>query len=142
MEFKLETPKQHVSFFKFKFVKHFIQNEETKKIIPFYHLTEKYLMRSESILNSVSILSSHILNNMGFSAHWETESVTAEVIQLLRNKNLSQEAIVYVFMLQEHKKSSYYFPFVRNLPTQRYLAGLRRWRNMGGLHYTTKIFLI
>ena len=66
MEFKLETPKQHVSFFKFKFVKHFIQNEETKKIIPFYHLTEKYLMRSESILNSVSILSSHILNNMGF----------------------------------------------------------------------------
>ena len=99
-------------------------------------------MRSESILNSVSILSSHILNNMGFSAHWETESVAAEVIQLLRNKNLSQEAIVYVFMLQEHKKSSYYFPFVRNLPTQRYLAGLRRWRNMGGLHYTTKIFLI
>ena len=42
---------------------------------------------------------------MGFSPHWETESVTAEIIQLLRNKNFLQEAIVYVFMLQEHRKA-------------------------------------
>ena len=42
---------------------------------------------------------------MEFLPHWETESVTAEIIQLLRNKNLLQEAIVYVFMLQEHKKA-------------------------------------
>ena len=42
---------------------------------------------------------------MGFSPHWETESVTAEIIQSLRNKTFLQEAIVYVFMLQEHKKA-------------------------------------
>ena len=42
---------------------------------------------------------------MGFSPHWETESLTAEIIQLLHNKNLLQEAIVYVFMLQEHEKT-------------------------------------
>ena len=60
----------------------------------------------ESISNNVSILNSRILDNMGFSAHWGTESVMAEIIQLLRDKNFPQEAIVYVFMLQEHKKSS------------------------------------
>ena len=42
---------------------------------------------------------------MGFLEHLETESVTAEIIKLLRNKNLLQEAIVYVFILQEHKKA-------------------------------------
>ena len=51
------------------------------------------------------MLSSLILSNMGFLVHWETESVTAEIIQLLCNKNFSQEAIVYVFMLQGHKKA-------------------------------------
>ena len=35
-------------------------------------------MMSESILNNnVSILSSGVLNNLEFLAHWETESVTA-----------------------------------------------------------------
>ena len=29
----------------------------------------------------------------------------AEIIQLLRDKNFLQEAIVYVFMLQEHKQA-------------------------------------
>ena len=81
-------------------------NEKTKKIIPFYYLTGEYLMTSESILNNMSILSSHVFNNTGPSAHWETESVTAEIIQLLRNKNLLQQAIVYVFMLQEHEKKT------------------------------------
>ena len=54
-------------------------NEKTKKIIPFYYLTGDFLIVSESILNNMSILSSHVLNNMGFLAHWETESVTAEI---------------------------------------------------------------
>ena len=42
---------------------------------------------------------------MGFSAHWEKESVSAEIIQLLRHKNFLQEAIFYVFPLQEHKEA-------------------------------------
>ena len=53
------------------------------KVIPFYYLTYltgEYLIISESILNSVSILSSCILNNTGFFTHWENESVTAEII--------------------------------------------------------------
>ena len=53
-------------------------------------------MISESILNNIGILSPHILNNMGFSTHWETESVMAE---LLRHRNLPWEAIIYIFML-------------------------------------------
>ena len=36
-------------------------------------------------------------------------------------------------MLPEHRKSSYYFPFVRNIPNQKYLAGLGRWRNTGDI---------
>ena len=101
--------------------------KQKKKIITFYYLTGEYLMISESILNNVSILSSRILNNMEFLAHWETESVTAEIIQLLCNKHFLLEAIVYVFMLQEHKKSSYYFLFVGNIPKQRYI-----WGDWGG----------
>ena len=54
-------------------------NEKTK-IIPFYYLTGEYLMISESILNNLSILNSPVLNDIGFLAHWETESVTAEII--------------------------------------------------------------
>ena len=48
-------------------------NEKNKKIIPFYYLFGEYLMISENE-------SSRVLNNMGFSAHWKTESVTAEII--------------------------------------------------------------
>ena len=48
-------------------------NEKNKKIMPFYYLTGEYLMISES-------KSSCVLNNMGFSAYWKTESVTAEII--------------------------------------------------------------
>ena len=55
-------------------------NEKAKKLIRFHYLTEEYLMISESILNNVSILSSCVLNNMGFLAHSEIESVTAEII--------------------------------------------------------------
>ena len=47
--------------------------KKNKKIAPFYYLTGEYLMISESE-------SSRILNNTGFSAHWKTESVTAEII--------------------------------------------------------------
>ena len=104
MKFKLETPKQHISFF--KFVKHFIYEWKNKKNNTILLLTGEYLMTSESILNNMSILSSHVFNNTGPSTHWETESVTAEIIKLLRNKNLPQEAIVYVFMLQEHEKKT------------------------------------
>ena len=50
-------------------------NEKTKN-----YLTGEYLMISESILNNMSILSSHILTNMGSSAHRETESGTAKII--------------------------------------------------------------
>ena len=46
----------------------------------YYYLTGEYLMLSENVLNNVSILSSHILNNMGLLIHWETESVTAKII--------------------------------------------------------------
>ena len=42
---------------------------KNQKIIPFYYLTGEYLMIPESISNNVSILSSHILNDMGISAH-------------------------------------------------------------------------
>ena len=62
----------------------------------------------ESILNNVNILSSYILDNMKFLAHWETESVTAEwndSIIVIRDKNFPQEEIFYVFMLQEYKKA-------------------------------------
>ena len=31
--------------------------------------------------------------------------MTAEIIQLLRNKNFLQEAIIYLLMLQEQKKA-------------------------------------
>ena len=78
------------------------------------------------MLNNMSISSSHVLNTIGFLAHGETESVTVKIIQLLRNKNFSQEAIFYVFMLQEHKKSSYYFLFARNKATQSNIAS-RIW---------------
>ena len=71
MKCTLETPKYHISFF--KFVRHFIYNKKNKKIVPFYYLTGEYLMIYESE-------SSCILNNMGFSADWNTESVTAEII--------------------------------------------------------------
>ena len=71
MKCTLETPKYHISFF--KFVRHFIHNEKNKKILPFYYLTGEYLMISESE-------SSRVLNNTGFSAHWKTESVMAEII--------------------------------------------------------------
>ena len=57
-----------------------MKKQHQQKIIPFYYLTGEYLMISESILNHVSVLSSRILNNMEFLAHWETESVTAEII--------------------------------------------------------------
>ena len=67
----LATPKYHVSFL--KFVRHFIYNEKKKKIVPFYYLTGEYFMISENE-------SSHVLNNIGFSAHWKTESVTTEII--------------------------------------------------------------
>ena len=53
---------------------------KNKKILPFYYLSGEYLIISERILNNLSILSSHILNNMKFSAHWKTESLTAEII--------------------------------------------------------------
>ena len=42
---------------------------------------------------------------MGFLPHWETESVTAEIIQLLHNKDFCKKQVVYVFMLQECKKA-------------------------------------
>ena len=57
-----------------------MKKQHQQKIIPFYYLTGEYLMISESILNHVSVLSSRILNNMEFLAHWATESVTAEII--------------------------------------------------------------
>ena len=34
-----------------------------------------------------------------------SESITAKIVQLLRNKIFMQETIVYAFMLQEHKKA-------------------------------------
>ena len=71
MKCTLVTPKYHISFF--KFVRHFIYDEENKKIVPLYYLTVEYLMIYESE-------SSLALNNMGFSAHWKTESVMAEII--------------------------------------------------------------
>ena len=44
--------------------------KKKKKTVPFYYLTGEYIpMIFESILNNVSILSSHILNNMEFSTH-------------------------------------------------------------------------
>ena len=71
MKCTLETPKYHISFF--IFVRHSIYNEKNKKIVPYCYLTGEYLMISES-------KSSRVLNNTGFSAHWKTESVTAEII--------------------------------------------------------------
>ena len=71
MKCTLETPKYHIYFL--KFVRHFVYNEKNKKIVPFYYLIGEYLMISESE-------SSRVLNNTGFSAHWKTESVTAEII--------------------------------------------------------------
>ena len=47
--------------------------KKNKKTVPFYYLSGEYLMISES-------KSSHVLNNTRFSAHWKTESVTAEII--------------------------------------------------------------
>ena len=47
--------------------------KKNERTVPFYYLTGEYLMISESE-------SSCILNNMGFSAHWKTESVMAEII--------------------------------------------------------------
>ena len=71
--------------------------KKNKKIVPFYYQTGEYLMISESE-------SSHILNNMGFSAHWKAESVMAEIIVSQQKFPAVQGAIVYVFMLKEHTK--------------------------------------
>lgn len=47
--------------------------------IPFYYLTAEYLI-SESILNSVNVLSSHILNNVRFLKPLEIVFLIAETI--------------------------------------------------------------
>lgn len=47
--------------------------------IPFYYLTAEYLI-SESILNSVNVLSSHILNNVRFLKPLEIVFLMAETI--------------------------------------------------------------
>ena len=74
-----------------------------KKQKTFCYLTREYLMMSESLLNNVSMLSSRILSNMGFLVHWETESVTAEIIQLLCNK-ISRKKQLFMFSCYKDTK--------------------------------------
>ena len=76
----MQTRNTKIAYLFFKFVKNFIyewKNNNNKK--KNYYLTGEYLI-SERILNNVSILSSLFLNNIGFFAHWKTQSATAEII--------------------------------------------------------------
>ena len=61
-------------------------------------------MISESILNKESIFSSCILNNMGFFAHWETESVTAEII-IMQQKFLARSNCLCIHVKRKQKSS-------------------------------------
>ena len=73
MKCTLETPKYHISFL--KFVRHFIYNEKNKKMVPFYYLTEEYLM-----IWYLKVKALVFWIKLGISAHWKTESVMAEII--------------------------------------------------------------
>lgn len=57
----------------------FLSNRRPFYKIPFYYLTAEYLI-SESILNSVNVLSSHILNNVRFLKPLEIVFLMAETI--------------------------------------------------------------
>ena len=61
-------------------------------------------MISESILNNIGILSPHILNNMGFSTHWETESVMAELI-VVSQKSPVRSNYLYIHVIITQKSS-------------------------------------
>ena len=103
-------------------------------------------MISESIyiLNNVSILSSCILNNVGFLAHWETESVTAEIFVTLLTK-VSGKKQLFMYSCYKNTKKQLLVCVCKKYTKSKISGGiLGRWQNTGGLckEYLTHLFFI
>ena len=71
--------------------------------------------------------SSHMLNNIGFSAHWESESFTAEII-VTKQKFSARSNCLCIHVTRTQKKQLISSQ-LSNIPNERCLGGLGRWQN-------------